>query len=114
MSETINKTEIDALNDITKVLIDSRKGYEKCAELTDESFTFRSQFQKRASDRAALISRFQQQVRTLGGEPQTDGGTMGTLHSGRHARGRQCSGCNTCGHSAESWAGRRVGSRCCT
>ena len=41
---------------------------------------FRSQFQKRASDRAALISRFQQQVRTLGGEPQTDGGTMGTLH----------------------------------
>ena len=80
MSETINKTEIDALNDITKVLIDSRKGYEKCAELTDESFTFRSQFQKRASDRAALISRFQQQVRTLGGEPQTDGGTMGTLH----------------------------------
>ena len=31
MTDTINKTEIDALNDVTKVLIDSRKGYEKCA-----------------------------------------------------------------------------------
>ena len=80
MTDTINKTEIDALNDVTKVLIDSRKGYEKCAELSDESFAFRTQFQKRASDRAALISRFQQQVRTLGGEPQTEGGTLGSLH----------------------------------
>lgn len=80
MSETINKTEIDALNDVTKVLIDSQKGYEKCAELADESFAFRSHFQMRASDRADLISRFQQHVRSLGGEPQTDGGTMGNLH----------------------------------
>ena len=44
MTDTINKTEIDALNDVTKVLIDSRKGYEKCAELSDESFAFRTQF----------------------------------------------------------------------
>ncbi len=80
MSYTINKTEIDALNDVTKVLIDSRKGYEKCAELADESFAFRSEFQKRASDRANLISRFQQHVRTLGGDPQMEGGTMGALH----------------------------------
>lgn len=82
MSDTMNKTEIDALNDVTKVLIDSQKGYEKCADLTDESFGFRAQFQQRARDRAALISRFQQQVQTLGGEPQTDGGAMGALHRG--------------------------------
>ena len=55
MSDTMNKTEIDALNDVTKVLIDSQKGYEKCADLTDESFGFRALLELRASDRAALI-----------------------------------------------------------
>ena len=29
MSDTMNKTEIDALNDVTKVLIDSQKGPQK-------------------------------------------------------------------------------------
>lgn len=82
MTNTINKTEIDALNDVTKVLIDSRKGYEKCAEIADESFGFRAQFQKRAGDRATLVDQFQQQVRALGGEPQTEGGALGALHRG--------------------------------
>lgn len=82
MTNTINKTDIDALNDVTKVLIDSRKGYEKCAEIADESFGLRSQFQQRAKDREMLISRFQAQVRTFGGEPQTEGGTLGALHRG--------------------------------
>ncbi len=82
MTDTNNKTDIDALNDVTKVLIDSQKGYEKCAELADESFGLRSQFQQRANDRATLVSRFQAQVRTYGGEPQTEGGALGALHRG--------------------------------
>ncbi|WP_273241698.1 PA2169 family four-helix-bundle protein [Hyphomonas atlantica corrig.] len=80
MSDTMNKTEIDALNDVTKVLIDSQKGYEKCADVTDENFAFQAEFRRRANDRAGLINRIQQQVRSLGGEPQTEGGTLGALH----------------------------------
>tara|TARA_R110000803_G_scaffold69785_1_gene132238 strand:- start:1042 stop:1485 length:444 start_codon:yes stop_codon:yes gene_type:complete len=75
-------TEIDALNDVTKVLIDSKKGYEKCYELADDGYALRAQFLKRANERADLVSRIQHHVRTLGGEPQTDGGTLGTLHRG--------------------------------
>lgn len=62
-------TEIDALNDVTKVLIDSKKGYEKCCELADDGYALRAQFLKRANERADLVSRFHHHVRSLGGEP---------------------------------------------
>lgn len=71
---------IDALNDITEMLIDSRKGYEKAAEVTDDNYAFKTEFQRRAQDRAALVTEFQNRVRTIGGEPRNNGGVLGSLH----------------------------------
>ena len=82
MTNQVLNTEIDALNDVTKVLIDSKKGYEKCCELADDGYALRAQFQQRANERGDLINRFQHHVRTLGGEPQMDGGALGSLHRG--------------------------------
>ena len=82
MTNTTLNTEIDALNDVAKVLIDSKKGYEKCYELADDGYALRAQFLKRANDRADLVGRFQHHVRSLGGEPETDGGALGSLHRG--------------------------------
>lgn len=82
MSTDIQNKQIDALNDITKVLIDSQKGYEKAYEMTGETYALKPQFLHRAQERSKLIDRFQTQVRSLGGEPQTEGGMLGGAHRG--------------------------------
>ncbi|MEM5517398.1 PA2169 family four-helix-bundle protein [Henriciella sp. AS95] len=71
---------IDALNDVTKTLIDSQKGYEKVCAMSDDSYALRGKFQSLAAERADLIQSFQNQVRSFGGEPETSGGTGGSLH----------------------------------
>jgi len=75
-------TEIDALNDITKILIDSRKGYEKAGELVGGDYAFAPELARRASDRATLVAAFQARVQTLGGAAETDGSALGTAHRG--------------------------------
>lgn len=72
--------DIDALNDVTKTLIDSQKGYQKVCEISDDSFKLRGKFQSLAAERADLIQAFQNQVRHYGGEPQTSGGMGGSMH----------------------------------
>ena len=64
---------IDALNDVTKTLIDSQQGYQKVCEMSDDSYALRSKFQSLANERTELINDFQAQVRAYGGEPQTSG-----------------------------------------
>jgi uncharacterized protein (TIGR02284 family) len=76
----MSNTDIEVLNDVTKTLIDSQKGYEKAADITTEHTALRSQFQERAGTRQQLINEAQLRVRALGGEPQQDGGSMGSLH----------------------------------
>ncbi len=71
---------IDALNDVTKTLIDSCKGYEKACEVSDDSYALRAEFQRRANERKGFIIEFQNKVRELGGEPATSGGTAGAVH----------------------------------
>ncbi|GGB60378.1 MULTISPECIES: PA2169 family four-helix-bundle protein [Henriciella] len=71
---------VDALNDVTKTLIDSQKGYEKVCEMSDDSHALRNKFQTLAAERADLIQSFQTQVRTYGAEPATSGGVGGSLH----------------------------------
>jgi len=75
-------SEIDALNDITTLLIDSRKGYEKAGELVGGDYTFAPELARRAGDRATLIASFQARVQALGGEAETDGSALGTAHRG--------------------------------
>ena len=76
----MSNPNIDALNDVTKTLIDSQKGYEKVAEMTDETHALRSKFQTLAYERNELVTAFQARVRDLGGEPVTDGGAAGAMH----------------------------------
>lgn len=74
-----NKT-VDILNDVTKTLIDSQKGYQQAAEKVDENYALRSQFLQRADQRQQMINQFQTRVRTFGAEPQTEGGVTGSAH----------------------------------
>ncbi|MEO1101811.1 MAG: PA2169 family four-helix-bundle protein [Pseudomonadota bacterium] len=76
----MTNANIDILNDVTKTLIDSKKGYETACDMSDDSFPLRSEFRRRASERQELINEFQQQVRSFGGEPETDGGAAGAAH----------------------------------
>ena len=62
------------------MLIDSQKGYEKAAEVTDENYTLRSEFLQRSQERQQLVNDFQAQTRALGAEAQSDGGMLGSLH----------------------------------
>jgi len=72
---------IDALNDVTKTLIDSQKGYQKAAEITaDDHAVLSAEFSRRSAERLNLVGRFQQQVVSMGGEPQDDGGMAGSAH----------------------------------
>lgn len=70
----------DVLNDVTKTLIDSQKGYQKVIELADESHGLRAKFAALAAERQDLITTFQTRVRELGEEPVTSGGAGGSLH----------------------------------
>lgn len=73
---------VKVLNSVTKTLIDSCKGYEKCAEVSDDSYRLQSEFSRRQNERKQLVHDFQNQVRTLGGEPETDGSMAGAVHRG--------------------------------
>ena len=72
--------DIEALNDVTKTMIDSYKGYEQCLEVAEDSFPLTNSFRQRATRRSELINEFQAEVRSLGGEPETDGSALGSAH----------------------------------
>lgn len=76
----MSNPNVDALNDITKTLIDSQKGYQKVAEVADENHALRAKFQKLSIERSDLITAFQTRVHEYGGEPVTDGGAAGAMH----------------------------------
>lgn len=76
----MSNPNIDVLNDVTKTLIDSQKGYEKVCEIAEEGHGLRSKFLALAAERRDLISAFQARVRDYGGEPETSGGVGGSLH----------------------------------
>ncbi|WP_084396015.1 PA2169 family four-helix-bundle protein [Henriciella aquimarina] len=70
----------DVLNDVTKTLIDSQKGYQKVCDLSDESYALRGKFQSLAAEREELIHAFQARIRDYGEEPVSSGGAGGALH----------------------------------
>jgi len=71
---------VDVLNSVTKMLIDSQRGYLKAVEKTDATNPLRPEFERRSNDRQNLIREFQSKVETLGGKPETEGGALGALH----------------------------------
>lgn len=73
---------IKTLNSVTKTLIDSCKGYETCADVSDENYALHAEFSRRHNERNQLVSEFQNQVRQLGGEPEDSGSMTGAVHRG--------------------------------
>ncbi|WP_017931147.1 PA2169 family four-helix-bundle protein [Robiginitomaculum antarcticum] len=78
----MSNQNVNVLNSVTKTLIDSCKGYETCADMSDDSYALRAEFNRRATERRALVNEFQHQVRTYGGEPKDDGSLSGVVHRG--------------------------------
>ena len=76
----MSNPNVDVLNDVTKTLIDSQKGYQKVFEIADKSHVLREKFRSLAAERLELISAFQERVSEYGGEPVTKGGVGGSLH----------------------------------
>jgi len=73
---------IKTLNSVTKTLIDSCQGYQTCADVSDDSYSLQTEFNRRQSERQQLINEFQGQVRQLGGVPAEEGSMVGAVHRG--------------------------------
>lgn len=74
-----NETDISVLNGLIKTTLDSMKGYEDAAK-DAESTQYATMFADFARDRAQVATQLQAQVRTLGGEPQTDSSMLAAAH----------------------------------
>ncbi len=72
---------IEVLNDVTKILIDSEKGFrESAGQLDNEHLSLRNQLNSRAAQRSRLVRSFQSEVQKLGGEPETEGSFRGKVY----------------------------------
>jgi len=76
MSETSH--DISTLNSLIATTIDSVDGYIEAAK--DSESRFSALFTSRASERRAVAARLQQQVASLGGEPEDDGTALAGVH----------------------------------
>lgn len=75
-----NDRAVHTLNSLIETTLDSANGYKEAAENT-ESPQFRSMFAERSTRRMDLVRQLQQEVRTFGGEPETDQSLMGKMHN---------------------------------
>jgi uncharacterized protein (TIGR02284 family) len=71
--------DIKTLNSLIETVIDSADGYSEAAKASDTS-RFTPIFLRRGSERQALTTKLQGEVRSLGGTPEDDG----TLLAGAH------------------------------
>ena len=74
-------TDTTALNTLIGTLIDSVEGYQKAAADTDNT-RYAEMFNARAQERQQAVTKLQACVARLGGNPEDDGTTAGTVHRG--------------------------------
>ncbi|GFM71731.1 PA2169 family four-helix-bundle protein [Pseudomonas capsici] len=75
----VNKESIDLLNDLIETSKDGQKGFETSAEDLKNP-ALKSFFQTRASECRTAVSELQNEVRSLGGDPETGSSAAGALH----------------------------------
>jgi uncharacterized protein (TIGR02284 family) len=75
-----NEHAVKVINSLIETTLDSANGYREAAENADAS-QFKSMFSQRAEARRQLAQTLQQEVRSFGGEPETDQSVMGKLHN---------------------------------
>lgn len=71
--------DISVLNSLVTTTIDSANGFERSAEDADAS-RFADMFREFATERRQVVSRLQQEVRSLGGTANDDGSLKAELH----------------------------------
>jgi uncharacterized protein (TIGR02284 family) len=71
--------DIKVLNELILTTIDSVEGYSEAAKEADNP-TFKSLFSQWAQERQRVVGELQGQVRSLGGEPVTEGSVLGSAH----------------------------------
>lgn len=76
-----NQEAISVLNDLIETSKDGEKGFRECAEDV-KSTQLKTLFNRRALECAAAANELQQQVRSLGGDPQTRSSVSAALHRG--------------------------------
>ncbi|NWK98592.1 hypothetical protein DM806_23590 [Sphingobium lactosutens] len=77
MSE--NNHDISTLNGLIATTLDSMKGYSEAAK-ESETGRYGALFTSRASERQQVVTRLQQEVAALGGEPEDDGTMLAGAH----------------------------------
>ena len=71
--------DIKILNSLITTTIDSAEGYERAGQ-DAEAPQFTDLFRQFAQERRQVVTRLQDQVRTLGGMPNVDGSLVADLH----------------------------------
>lgn len=71
--------DISVLNGLITTTLDSMKGYEDAAK-DAESTQYATMFADFARDRSQVATKLQEQVRTLGGDPEMDSSLLGAAH----------------------------------
>jgi uncharacterized protein (TIGR02284 family) len=74
-----NDKVIGILNDLIETCRDGQNGFQEAAESVT-SHELKSFFSDASLERARFVGELQQQVRTLGGDPDNTGSTAGALH----------------------------------
>ena len=77
---TANEHAVKVLNSLIETTLDSANGYREAAE-NAQSSQFSSMFSTRAASRRELVGQLQQEVRSFGGEPETDQSMIGKAHN---------------------------------
>lgn len=76
-----NNDVIATLNDLIEVCKDGQEGFRASAERVSEP-DIKNMFYQYSQQRAQFAGELQAEVRSLGGEPETDGSVAGAVHRG--------------------------------
>ena len=71
---------VKVLNSLIETTLDSANGYREAAE-NAQSSQYRTMFEERSRRRMDLTRQLQEEVRSFGGEPETDQSMMGKAHN---------------------------------
>ena len=74
-----NKEVISILNGLIETCRDGQEGFKEAAENSTNP-QLKNFFRDVSRDRARYVGELQQEVRTLGGDPENTGSTAGALH----------------------------------
>jgi uncharacterized protein (TIGR02284 family) len=74
-----NDKVISILNDLIETCRDGREGFNEASE-NATSPELKNFFRQASRERARFVGELQQEVRTLGGDPEKSGSTAGALH----------------------------------